>query len=120
MFRENSFFKKIREKLEKNKASIEASLKGFATKDKKLSGDWDVSFPEFKGGHLEESADEVEEYENLLPVEYSLENRLKDINLALEKIEKGRYGKCEKCQKEISKERLEIYPEARTCNKCKQ
>lgn len=120
MFRENSFLKKLREKLEKDKASIETSLKRFAKKDTKLSGDWDVSFPEFKGGHLEESADEVEEYENLLPVEYSLENRLKDINLALKKIEQGQYGKCEKCQKEIPKERLEIYPEARTCNKCKQ
>ena len=119
MFRKKLFIKKIEEKLEKEKDLIEASLKSFAKKDKKLSGDWDVRFPEFNGGHLEESADEVEEYETLLPIEFSLENRLKDINRALEKIEKGTYGKCEKCQKDIPKERLEIYPEARTCNKCK-
>ena len=114
----NSFLKKTKEKLEKEKTSIENSLKGFATKDKKLPGDWDVRFPKFNGGNLEESADEVEEYENLLPIEFSLENRLKDINLALEKIKKGIYGKCEKCGKEISWERLEVYPGARMCNMC--
>jgi len=114
------FLKKIKEKLEKERASIEAALSNFAKKDKKIVGDWDVRFPEFNGGHLEESADEVEEYETLLPIEFSLENRLRDINLALKKIGKGDYGKCEKCQKEISKERLKIYPEARICNKCKR
>lgn len=119
MLRKNNFLNKIKEKLEKEKFLIENSLKGFATKDKKLSGDWDVRFPEFNGGHLEDAADEVEEYENLLPVEFSLENRLKDTQTALEKIEKGIYGKCEKCQKEIPKERLMIYPGAKTCNKCK-
>lgn len=112
------FIKKMEERLKKEKASIENSLKSFATKDKKLPGDWDVRFPKFNDGKLEEAADEVEEYENLLPIEFSLENRLKDINLALEKTAKGVYGKCEKCKKEIPRERLEVYPEARTCNKC--
>jgi len=112
------FLKKIKEKLEKDKISIKSSLKGFARKDKKLPGDWDTRFPKFNGGNLEESADEVEEYEALLPIEFSLEKRLKDINLALEKIKKGAYGKCEKCGKEISWERLKVYPEAKICDKC--
>ncbi len=112
------FLKKIKERLEKEKTSIESSLTSFATKDKKLPGDWDTRFPEFNSGNLEESADEVEEYENLLPIEFSLENRLKDVNLALEKIKNGLYGKCEKCGKEISWERLEAYPGARMCDKC--
>ena len=120
MLRKKFFLKKIKENLEKEKNSIENSLKSFATKDKKPSGDWDVRFPEFNSGNLEEAADEVEEYETLLPIEFSLENRLKDINLALEKIKKRAYGKCEKCQNEISKDRLEAYPAARTCNKCKK
>jgi len=49
-----------------------------------------------------------------------LELRLKNINLALEKIEKGRYGNCEKCGKEIDEKRLKISPEARSCLKCKK
>jgi len=120
MFMEKLFIKKIKEKLEKEKSSIEEQLQGFAKKDKKLAGDWETRFPEFNGGNLEEEADEVEEYETLLPIEFSLENRLRDINLALEKIKKGEYGKCEKCGKEIPRERLEVCPEARFCLKCQK
>lgn len=109
----------IKEKLEKEKASLEKTFKSFAEKDKKLSGDWDVRFPKIIGGNLEDAADEVEEYEALLPIEFNLETRLRDINMALEKIKKEKYGRCEKCANEITQERLEIYPEARFCVKCK-
>ena len=114
------FFKKVREKLEKQKEGLEKALEGFAKKDGSPKGSWGVPFPQFKGSNLEEEADEVEEYETLLPIEYSLENRLKDTNLALEKIKKGTYGKCEKCKDPISKERLGAAPEARFCIKCKK
>jgi len=115
----------LRQKLEKEKVTIEEELKKFAKKDEKLKGDWDTRFPSFDGGEvggaaLEKAADEVEEYEVRLPVEYSLETRLRDINLALEKIKKGKYGICEKCGKEIDEKRLKISPEARLCLKCKK
>lgn len=110
--------KQIKEKLEKRKKEIEKSLKKFASKDKDLKGDWDTVFPDFGENNLEEMADEVEEYENLLPVEHSLENKLSEINSALEKIKKNTYGICENCQKEISKERLKVFPEARFCLDC--
>ena len=120
MFRKKLFIKEIKEKLEKEKVSTEDQLQSFAKKDKKLAGDWETRFPKFNGGNLEEEADEVEEYEALLPIEFILENKLKDINLALEKIKKRKYGKCEKCGKEISRERLEVCPEARFCLKCQR
>jgi len=114
---------KIKLELEKEKKSLEEELKKFAEKDKKLEGDWDTRFPHFNGGEvgsaaLEKAADEIEEYSTLLPIEYALETRLRNINLALKKIKKGRYGICEKCKKEIEIERLKVYPEARTCLKC--
>lgn len=112
------FTQQQKEKLEKEKTAIENSLKGFATKDKEMAGDWDTKFPQFNSSDLEDSSDEVEEYENLLPVEFSMENRLRDVNLALERIKSGKYGLCSNCGKEISKERLKIYPSAQTCNKC--
>jgi len=43
-----------------------------------------------------------------------------DINLALEKIETGTYGRCEHCQGQISKKRLTALPFARLCITCKQ
>jgi len=114
----------LKKKLEKEKSQIESELKRFAKKDRNLEGDWDTVFPKFNGGVggqiLEEGADEVEEYSTRLPIEFSLELRLKDINLALDKIKKDKYGICEKCGKKISQSRLTAYPEARTCAKCQK
>lgn len=109
--------KELEEKLEKGKKVLEEQLRTFAKEDPNLKGDWDTKFPDFDGG-LEEAADEVEEYNTLLPIEFNLETRLRDINLALKKIKKKGYGKCEKCGKKIGEKRLEVYPEARLCMKC--
>lgn len=114
--------KNYKKELETKRRLIEQELQHFAKKDEKLKGDWDTKFPKLDGGSgsqtLEDAADEVEEYATKLPIEYNLEIRLRDINSALEKIEKGKYGKCEKCGKSIPKERLKVYPEARLCLKC--
>ena len=115
---------KIKTKLEQEKKEIEARLKKFADKDKNLKDDWDTRFPSFNGkesgsASLEQAADEVEEYSNLLPVEHSLELKLKNINSALNKIKSKKYGICDKCQKKIEKERIKAYPEAQYCLKCK-
>lgn len=112
----------LKKKLEKEKENIEKELSKFAKEDKNLKGDWDTKFPSFDketgGSSLERAADEVEEYESLLPVEFSLEKKLQDTNLALEKIKKGTYGICEKCKKPISTQRLKVFPAAKTCRKC--
>ncbi len=114
----------LKEKLEKEKESIENDLSKFAKKDKNLKGDWDTRFPHWNGGSgssaLERAADQVEEYGNLLSLEYKLETMLKEIILALEKIKKGTYSKCENCGKEIKEKRLKIYPAARLCLKCER
>ena len=120
MTQDKTFIEQQGTLLKKEKETVENALKGFATKDQKLKGDWDTKFPELNSTDLEGSSDEVEEYGNLLPVEFSLEKRLRDINLALSKIVKGNYGQCGKCRQGIPKERLIVYPAAQTCNKCKQ
>jgi RNA polymerase-binding protein DksA len=43
-----------------------------------------------------------------------------DINLALEKIDAGKYGLCENCSAKISRKRLTALPFARLCMDCKQ
>lgn len=109
-------------KLKEQKESLITELKKFASEDKTRKGDWDTRYPkatEAAGGQvLEDAADQVEEYANLLPVEHNMELRLQSIDFALEKIKKGKYGKCEDCEKNISEERLKVYPEARCCGKC--
>jgi DnaK suppressor protein len=113
----------LKKRLEKDKENIEEELQNFAKKDLKIKGNWKTKFPHFDGGvgsqRMEEAADEVEEYITLLPIESRLELKLKEINSALERVKKGKYGKCEKCKKDIPLARLKAYPEARACLKCK-
>ena len=114
---------KLKQKLEEEKISLQEELKTFANKDKKLKHNWDTRFPNFgEESDLfdsEKEADEVEEYSNILPIEYALEIKLKNINLALEKIKKNLYGKCEKCKDEIKEDLLKICPETKLCQDCK-
>lgn len=44
-----------------------------------------------------------------------LKRKLSDINMALEKVKRGRYGYCEKCGMGITLARLKLIPEARYC-----
>ena len=115
---ETEVIEKLKNELQKQKNSLKKELESFASEDKKTKGNWDTKYPNRETGNMEEEADEVQEYDNLLSVEYSLELKLKDVESALEKIEKGAYGKCEKCGKQIEEERLLAYPEARLCIEC--
>lgn len=112
--------KKFKKQLEKEKKRLTKELTSFAKRDKNLKGNWRAKFPVFGNdrSHKDENAEEVEAYSSLLSVEYNLENRLKDINKALEKIEKGKYGICEICNASIELERLRVAPEASLCVKC--
>lgn len=105
----------LKQKLEEQKVSLTKELESFAKKDDSPKGDWETRYPNRENGNMEEEADEVQEYGNMLPVEYSLELKLKDVNSALEKIGQGKYGICEKCGKEIEEARLKVAPEARFC-----
>lgn len=48
----------------------------------------------------------------------TLNERKKDIAIALERIDKGRYGYCKRCNKEIPAKRLELIPETQYCVAC--
>ena len=47
-----------------------------------------------------------------------LKKRSKNIDSALQKISKGRYGYCDKCSQAIPTARLQLVPEAQYCVKC--
>ena len=106
--------------LEEQKKSIKKELESFASEDPDLKHNWDTKYPNREDGDKDEEADEVQEYDNKLSLEYSFELKLKDVNMALEKIENGTYGICEKCGKKITEERLMVCPEAKTCLRCGQ
>lgn len=117
---DQSVFNELKQKLLDEKQKLEKELSAFAVRDPKMKGDWDTRFPkmgeksDFSSGALEERADEIEEYATELSSEYALESRLKEINDALERMEKGTYGQCEKCGGDVSLERLRANPAAAT------
>ncbi len=115
---DKKIIEELKEKLEKQRDSLQKELKNFATEDKNLKHNWDARYPNRENGNMEEEADEAQEYDNLLSLEHNLELRLKDINKALEKIENNKYGICEKCDKEIDEKRLQVCPEAKFCMSC--
>lgn len=49
----------------------------------------------------------------------NLKNQLDDVNAALAKIEKGTYGICDRCGKDIGADRLEFRPMSVLCVDCK-
>lgn len=108
----------LKGKLESQKAELEKELASFAVEDKNMKGNWDAKRVSNEDSDMEEKADEVEEYDNLLSLEHSLELKLKSVNAALEKIPAGNYGTCEKCGKSIEAERLQVAPEAKWCMEC--
>ena len=108
----------LEEKLESQKKSLQKELESFAVEDPNLKHNWDAKFPNREDGDKDEAADDAQEYDNALSLEHSLELKLRDVSMALEKIAQGTYGVCEVCGKEIEEKRLEAAPEARLCMSC--
>lgn len=99
------------------KEDLEKSLSRIARPIDKKEGDYETNFEEI-GSDKDDNATEVDQYSGNVSVETTLEKQLQDVLDALEKIEKGTYGICENCKKEISIERLKANPSAKKCIKC--
>ncbi len=68
----------------------------------------------------DEETDETEEFSTQLSIAQNYKEKLVDVDVALGKIKKHEYGICEKCEKKISTDVLEVVPESRFCKKCKK
>ncbi len=70
--------------------------------------------------HLAETASVTYDRE----IDYSLEENsvqvLAAIDAALQRLDEGTYGKCQRCGQQISEERLEAIPYATLCIDCKR
>lgn len=59
------------------------------------------------------------ERETALNIATGESQRLREVADALQRIENGSYGVCEGCEEAIPRKRLEVFPAARYCIKCK-
>lgn len=101
---------KFRKRLEEEKSELEEEVKKL-----EVAADFGDDTDS-----LEEEADESMEDANQMAVAQAHKERIEDIELALRKMDKGTYGICEKCGKEIPLKVLEINPESRLCQDCKK
>lgn len=107
---------KQKERLEIEKKNILEELKKISIKDSEdhysakeaLEDNDDVN-------DLEDEALELADFDNNLTITTELQTQLQEVEIALEKIEKGEYGKCEVCGKDIDERRLIAIPSATTC-----
>jgi len=86
------------------------------------TSDVGVSLPFDEAGDVEEGTVDLSNYlmdkELNAQMEESLDDTLRDIELALRKIKEGTYGFCDICKKKIPKARLEALPHATLCTEC--
>lgn len=109
--------------IKERKADLELRLEELkkelnASADQVAENDYDAKFVDL-GDKDDDNAAEVAMFEKNLSMEKTLEISLYNVKLALKKIEKGNYGICEKCEGPIKPERLNAFPSATACMKCK-
>jgi RNA polymerase-binding transcription factor DksA len=68
--------------------------------------------------HMADLGTDNFERENTLNLLANEEQMLKEIGAALERIDAGKFGKCEECQGDIARPRLKELPYTRFCVEC--
>ncbi|MEK9154257.1 MAG: TraR/DksA C4-type zinc finger protein [Patescibacteria group bacterium] len=103
----------LRANLEAERDSLGEEL---AEHGKSIGGDWQGSSAS-KGMESDPNdvADNIEELAINVPLVEELEKRRREIDKALEKMDKATYGICDVCKTEIPADRLEANPAATTC-----
>lgn len=103
--------------LKEEEATLTKELKTVGVQSGSNPDDWKPT-----GGDLSSdatdpnvAADTYEEIETNAGISNELEARLKNVHDALARIEKGEYGVCSVCGKDIEEARLEANPAASTC-----
>ena len=108
---------KYKKLLEEEKVKLLAELSTIAQKDPTSPNGWEAVETDLDSDSADENetADEIEAYEENQGIVNKLALQLSSVEKALEKIKEGTYGKCDTCGEEIPEARLEANPAALTC-----
>ena len=110
---EKDILEQIRTNLLGEKSRIEAELEKIGA-----TSDSDVKFRDI-GSKSEDNAQEVTDYENRLSLVQTLKKELEDLDKTLLTLDKGDYGTCKYCKKQINPLRLIARPTSGSCVECK-
>jgi len=108
--------------LKKQKNKLEQELKKILMQIEALKKDDPFSDPDHASDNAAVDTDVREQvgHETIEAQIKDLQLRVREINLALIKIGKGNYGKCERCGKSIALARIKLIPEVRYCITCER
>lgn len=110
----------LKEKLVEEKANLENELSKLSHRNpKSVDADFEANFPNL-GDKEDENASEVAQFSDNLSLEDELEKALRDVEKALELVEKGSYGSCKYCGQPIDERRLMARPTSTSCIQCKK
>lgn len=110
-------FESIREQLLRRKAELLAATSQLEEEARTLPGDR-LERPSL-ANHPAELASDAYNEEVAIGLLENRSEELREVALALDRLERGTYGFCEECRRRIDIERLRAVPEARLCLACK-
>jgi DnaK suppressor protein len=113
-----AFIKEMENVLRQEETRLRAELAEFAAQDPKNRENYMASTS--SSDDETDAAAEATTLEDTRVLEESLEGQLRDVESALERMEKGTYGICKYCAKPIDEKRLRARPESSSCIECKK
>jgi RNA polymerase-binding transcription factor DksA len=110
----------IKIQLEENKTKLESELASISERSPQKGGNPQAIYPENGGNSDDDNAEEITNYADEVSLIGELQGQLDDVIKALIALEKGKYGTCKYCGKEIDRKRLEARPSSSSCIACKK
>ncbi len=114
------FLEQTKKRLLDEKKRLELDLADISNRDPKHTGEFTPEYPETGGNSDDDNAAEVSNFADEISITAKLENELRDTLKALTALEKGTYGACKYCGKDIDLKRLEARPTSSACITCKK
>jgi DnaK suppressor protein len=108
---------KLRKSLEQTRAKIEGDVSYMANEIRAIGVEQDDESGGL-GNHIAEDGASVAEAERIVTVSEDLQNILQQVNAALERMDEGTFGTCQRCGKSVAMARLEAFPYVAYCINC--
>ena len=110
----------FKQRLIEDKARLEQEVSDLGSKNPTQPNHFQADYPESGSNSDDDNASEISEYADEISIEARLEAELRDVAKALGAVDKGTYGTCKYCGKDIDIKRLEARPASSSCIDCKK
>lgn len=107
----------LRQQLEARRSEIENDMSFMSNEMRSIGIDQDDENGSL-GNHIADDGSNVAEAERIVTVTEDFQFILAQVNAALERMNEGNYGICQRCGRPIGEERLEAFPYVAYCIEC--